>query len=224
MMQALRPAWAVFLKDARSELRTRYALNALFLFAVTTLTIVLFAFQTAQIPAVVHAGMLWVLIFFAAMSGLSRAFITEEDRGTAMLLRLTTRPAPVFFGKLLFNSLLLLGLTAILSALYLMTVPGVTVGDPWGFAVALALGALGLASASTIIGAIIARANVRGTLYPVLSFPIVLPLLLTVIRATTVALAGEGAGSAADEVKVMVSYFVAVTTASYLLFEFIWQD
>ena len=71
---------AVLRKDAASEFRTRYALNSLFLFTVTTLSIILFAFQSSPVPLQVHAGLLWVLIFFAAMSGLSRAFITEEER------------------------------------------------------------------------------------------------------------------------------------------------
>ena len=41
---------AVFRKDTASELRTRYALNALFLFTVTTLSIILFSFQSATVP------------------------------------------------------------------------------------------------------------------------------------------------------------------------------
>jgi len=47
---------AVFRKDTSSELRTRYALNALFLFTVTTLSIILFSFQGATVPLQVHAG------------------------------------------------------------------------------------------------------------------------------------------------------------------------
>lgn len=215
---------AVFRKDTASELRTRYALNALFLFTVTTLSIILFSFQSATVPAQVHAGLLWVLIFFAAMSGLSRAFITEEDRGTILLLKLSTVSTPVFYGKLLFNVLLLLALTAVLTVMYALVVPGFVVEGIWTLCTALFLGTVGLASASTIIGALIAKANARGTLYPVLSFPIVLPLLLTVIRATTTAMEDPSWGAAGDEYRVLLSYIAVINAASYLVFDFIWKD
>ena len=39
----LRSALAVFLKDWRSELRTRYAVSALLMFVVTTISIILFS-------------------------------------------------------------------------------------------------------------------------------------------------------------------------------------
>jgi heme exporter protein B len=215
---------AVFIKDTSSELRTRYALNALFLFTVTTLSIILFSFQSATVPVQVHAGLLWVLIFFAAMSGLSRTFITEEDRGTILLLKLSTISTPVYYGKLLFNVLLLLALTTILTVLYALVLPGFSVADTSTLCTALFLGTVGLASASTIIGALIAKANARGTLYPVLSFPIVLPLLLTVIRATTIAMEQEGWDAAMDEYRVLLSYIIAINAASYLVFEYIWKD
>lgn len=215
---------AILRKDTYSELRTRYALNALFLFTVTTLSIILFSFQSATVPAQVHAGLLWVLIFFAAMSGMSRTFITEEDRGTVLLLKLSTPPTPVFYGKLLFNVLLLLALTAVLTVLYALVVPGFAVQGIAALCTSLFLGSVGLASASTIIGALIAKANARGTLYPVLSFPIVLPLLLTVIRATATSMEDPAWGAAGDEYKVLLSYIVVINAASYLVFEFIWKD
>jgi heme exporter protein B len=40
---------------------------------------------------------LWVVIFFGAMSGLSRTFVTEEERGTAMTLQLLASPSAVYF-------------------------------------------------------------------------------------------------------------------------------
>lgn len=35
--------WAIFLKDLKSEIRTRYALNALLMFVVVTISMILFA-------------------------------------------------------------------------------------------------------------------------------------------------------------------------------------
>ena len=67
----LRATVAVFLKDWHSELRTRYAISALGMFVVTTISMILFSLAGEQASPEVLAGMLWVVIFFAAMSGLA---------------------------------------------------------------------------------------------------------------------------------------------------------
>jgi heme exporter protein B len=89
------------------------------------------------------------------------------------------------------------------------------------FAAVIARGASGC---GVIIAAIIARANTKGTLYPVLSFPILLPLLMTVIKATRMASEGASWSDAGGEFQILVSYIVVVITTSYLLFEYIWKD
>ena len=79
-------------------------------------------------------------------------------------------------------------------------------------------------SSATIIAAIIAKAGARGTLYPVLSFPILIPLLMTVMNATTRALAGEPFINAIGELQVLVGYLLVMVGGSYLLFDFVWKD
>lgn len=217
-------AIAVFRKDLRSELRTRYALNALLMFVITTLSIILFAIGNENVSPEVLAGVFWIVIFFSTMSGLSRAFVAEEERGTVMTLQLMARPMTVYAGKLLFNTVLLAALNVVTTCLYLLLVTGFAVGNYAIFLPAMLLGTLGLASASTIIAAIIAKANTKGTLYPVLSFPILLPLLLTLINTTKLAVDGAPFVEAVGDFQVLVSYFVVVTTISWVLFEYIWRD
>src|SRR5512139_1359149 len=94
----VRSVVAVFLKDWRSELRTRYAMSALVMFVITTIAILMFSIGSEEPPADVVSGMLWVVIFFASMSGLSRTFVMEEERGTVMTLQLLTGPGAVYAG------------------------------------------------------------------------------------------------------------------------------
>jgi heme exporter protein B len=220
----LRSVWAIFRKDWHSELRTRYAISALIMFVITTISIMLFSIGSEGAPPEVLSAMLWVVIFFAAMSGLSRTFVMEEERGTSLMLQLLAPPSAVFFGKLLFNLVLVLALNCVTVCLYAVFITGFVVKSPSIFVVTVALGSVGFASASTIIAAIIARANTRGTLYPVLSFPILLPLLLTVIDGTRLAADGAFFQEAYGGFQILVSYIVAVTAISYLLFDHIWKD
>jgi heme exporter protein B len=219
-----RSAYAIFMKDWRSELRTRYAMSALIMFVVTTISIILFSLGSEGAPPEVLSAMLWVVLFFAAMSGLSRTFVAEEERGTVLTLQLLTLPSAVLFGKLLFNLVLVFGLSVVTVVLYALFISGFAVKTVSIFLVTIALGSIALAASSTIIAAIIAKANTRGTLYPVLAFPILLPWLLTVINATRLASEGAPFVEALGEFQILVSYIVVVVATSYLVFGYIWKD
>lgn len=223
-MNAWKSIFAIVTKDLQSELRTRYALNALLMFVITTVSIILFALRGDQPSSTVLAGMFWVVVFFSAMSGLSRAFVSEEERGTALTLQLVAASSSVYFGKLFFNILLTLSLVLGVLIVYTLAFPGFTIRSPDVFLVTVLLGSLGLASAATIIAAIIAKANTRGTLYPVLSFPILIVLLMSVMNATAKALDGEQFGEAAVDFLVLISYVMVITAGSYLLFDYVWKD
>ncbi|MBI5463779.1 MAG: heme exporter protein CcmB [Ignavibacteriales bacterium] len=216
--------YALVMKDVRSELRTRYALNALLMFVVTSVTTVLFALRSDNPSAQLLAGMFWVVVFFTAMSGLSRIFVSEEERGTTLTLRLLTIPSVVFVGKLVVNCLLTLTLTAAVSVLYVWAFPGFAIVSWDVFIATVFLGSLGFASASTILAAIIAKANVRGSLYPVLAFPVLVPLLMTVMNATARALEGETIALAFGDLQVLVGYLLVMTAGSFLLFDYVWVE
>jgi len=223
-MDWIRSVTAIFMKDWRSELRTRYAISALLMFVVTTISIILFSLGSESARPEVLCGMLWVVIFFSAMSGLSRTFVMEEERGTAMTLQLTARGSAVYVGKLLFNLVLVTGLDILTVALYALLINGFVIKTYSIFVVIVALGGVGFAAAATIIAAIIARASTKGTLYPVLSFPILLPLVLTVINGTRLASDGALIEEAYGEFQILISYIVVVIAVSLLVFDYVWKD
>lgn len=226
-MSSERSGWisktlAVLAKDLRTELRTRYALNALFMFAFTTLVVVSFSLGTANLSAKVNSALYWIVIFFSAMSALAGVFIKEEDTKTAQTLRLYARPSIIYTGKLFYNILLLFLLCLLITPLYTIFM-NVDVPDPLLFGCVVFLGCLGLAGATTIIGAIVAKANVRGALFAVLSFPVLLPLLVAAISGTNAALGNEGWAGAENDLKLLAAYAVIMITASVVLFDFVWN-
>jgi heme exporter protein B len=168
--------------------------------------------------------MFWVVVFFAAMSGLSRIFVSEEERGTTMTLQLVASPSVVYFGKLIFNCGLTLILSSAVTILYVAVFPAFMIKAITIFTLTIFLGSLGFASAATIIAAIIAKANTKGTLYPVLSFPILIPLLMTVMKSTTRALDGELFTAAMGEFQILISYLMIMIAGSYLLFDYVWKE
>ena len=223
-MNFIKSTLAVVSKDIRSELRTRYAMNALMMFVVISVATILFALREEEASSEVLSGMFWVVIFFTAMSGLSRIFVSEEERGTTMTLQLVASPSVVYFGKLIFNCGLTITLSTVVTLLYVTVFPTFTIGSWAIFTVTIFLGSLGFAAAATILAAIIAKANTKGTLYPVLSFPILIPLLMTVMKSTARALDGEMLSAALGEFQILVSYVMIMIAGSYLLFDFVWKE
>jgi heme exporter protein B len=217
-------AYSLFKKDIQSELRTRYAINALVMFILVTISVILFSIGSEKISEYLTGGLLWVVIFFSSMSGLSRAFVSEEERGTVMTLHLIASPNTVFTGKLLFNLILVFAMNIVIALLYSLIFDSFVLKNLSLFIVAFILGNIGIAASSTIIAAIIAKAGSKGTLYPVLSFPILLPLILTLLELTKFSIDGASIGESYVELTVLICYNVVILTASFLLFDFIWKD
>lgn len=216
-------ALAVFQKDVVSEFRTRYAINAVALFAVTTLIAVSMAVGGFGVrDAKLLSALLWVILFFSSMSGLSRAFVREEEGRTAIALRLSVDPVVVYAGKLVFNLALLLALEVVIVPLFIVMM-NVSVHNWTLFVLTLVLGSIGLSAAATIVAAIVSKANAKGALFAVLSFPLLAPLLVTAIPASSAAMS-EAAAANRGSLLTLLAYAGAVITASVLLFEFIWEE
>jgi heme exporter protein B len=216
-------AAAVLVKDWRAELRTRHALHTLLLFAVTTLVTVSMALGPAGVdPAMrssVLPALLWIILLFAAAAGLPRGFVQEEETHTATALRLAAAPSAVFCGKALYSASLLLAVEALLVPLYL-AVMDLPLARPGLLLLALGAGGLGLAVGSTLLAAIVAQAQGRGALFPILAFPVLLPLLLLAVELTRGAVTGTvGEGVTAN----LLAYDGAIAVAGLMLFPLVWN-
>ncbi len=217
---------AVASKDLRTEFRTRVAMNSLGLFALTVLAAVSYTVGPYRITAedrpFLLAVLLWIVIFFAALAGLDRSFVKEEESHTAPLLRLAASPLAVWLGKLVFNLLLIYMLMAILVPLFciLMGYKILMVGQ---FVLILFLGGYTLAVITTIIAAIIARAMTRGALFSVLSLPLLLPLLIFLIQGTA-AVADGSVETVSNTVRAVLSMGGIMTIVSAGLFPVVWGD
>ena len=232
-----REAGAVLVRELRGEWRTRVALSGTVLFAVASLTLIGLSFHVqggaGVIDAPVVAALLWMLTLFTAATGLGRVWVQEEERGTALALRLSARATVVWSGKFGANLLLLWGLTALAAPILL------GLGDSANAARAnhallfcvLTVGDIGVAAVFTTTGALVAQASAKGGLLAALSFPLLMPLLLAGVHGTLAALgAGVPAGKAipfapgAGDLQVLASFAVVATVASLLLIDFVWND
>jgi len=200
-------------------------MSALLLFVVTTVTLVVFAAASEPMPRPIAAAVLWIVMFTTAMTGLGRCFVAEEERGTSLLLRMSATPSHIYAGKLLGNIVqaLVANLAAALLFIFFLS-DTITVGNPTLLVLVVSTGSIGMATALTVISAIVAKAGSRNALLPVLSFPILVPLLLPGVNAMIYGLAGLSVAEAMPDILLMLSYTGILVVVSYLVFEVLWCD
>jgi heme exporter protein B len=88
----------------------------------------------------------------------------------------------------------------------------------------LLLGSLGFSIAFTFIASIAAKANNSATLMAILSFPVILPILLTLVRLSSIALRLIQDTSYTRDILNLLAIDVILITLTFVLFPFIWKD
>ncbi|MEM8963229.1 MAG: heme exporter protein CcmB [Acidobacteriota bacterium] len=222
-------SYALFVKEWRTEWRTRHALSTVALFAFTTLVVTSFTLGPAGTGSAMRPVLpiiLWVILLFASTAGLPRSFVHEEETGTAAALRLSAGPFAVFAGKFFYNLTLLLALEVMIVPLFLVLLQ-VPVADPMRLMLAMLTGGWGLAAASTLIAAMVGQTQNRGPLFAVLAFPLLLPLVIFAVRLTWSAIEPSTAPLAVDPglmaLRLLLLYDGSVTVAGLMLFPVIWN-
>ncbi len=223
-MAVLQRSYAVLKKELMSEFRTRYAISAILLFVLTTITMIVFATSGAVLTSDVAAGVLWIVMFFGAMTGLSKSFVSEEERGTSLYLKLVAGSSAIYFGKLAFNIILSISLNAVAVVLFFMFIGNIKLASPEIFVFSILMGSIAIAASTTIISALIAKANSKNALFPVLSFPIILPVIVLGIQTTVLSFEGADFEKARSDFQLLFSYSGLMVLASYYLFDYVWKE
>ncbi|HEY3415038.1 MAG TPA: heme exporter protein CcmB [Armatimonadota bacterium] len=218
----MRAALALVKKDALAESRSRTALNASLLFAVTSLVAVAFSLGPRRVAPSILASILWVVIFFAATAGLARSFVAEEESGTALALRMAGKAHAVLLGKLLANLGLMLVLEAVVLPLFLLLM-ALPIANWRGFACVLLLGTIGLSAAATVSAALVAKARGRGELFAAIAFPLLIPALIGGIRGTQACLPGSRA-ALDGPIELLIAFDGLLLTVAFLVFEVLWEE
>jgi heme exporter protein B len=229
--QGMGVVWAVAEKDLRVELRTRYALGAVLPFAATMLLAFGFALgpdrtllqQTAP-------GLLWLAGLFAAVDLFHRSYQSEAEGGALDGLLL----APVHKGAIYLGK----ALAAAAQVLVLLVVTGLMVavlfGLPLGrspalLALTMVLGVIGLSALGSLFGLLTVMGGRQAAL-PILVLPLVTPVVIGAIRATSSLTVGSGAGNPVDGagvggwLGVLLAFDAAFLATGYLVYGHLIED
>jgi len=221
-MTFLAQVLAILWKDIRCELRSKQTWTGMGLFALLVLVIFNFAFDLrVDNKAAIAPGVLWVAFVFASLLGLGRTIAAEREKGSMdrLLLCPVDRKA-IYLAKLLGN-LLFIGMVEIVA----LPVYAALFNVPL-FAGALLpivlLGTLGVATIGTLFSAMAAATRARELLLPVLVFPLIVPVVISAVRAT-----GSLIVAAPNEppwLGLIAAFDVIFLSISMLMFEFVIEE
>jgi len=222
------PYWAavgaIAWKDLRAEVRSRELINSMLLFTLMTVMVFSLALELdARTRENVVAGVLWVTIVFAGILGLGRSLAAEKDRGSldALLLAPIARSA-LFFGKMIGNLLFVL-IIALLLLVLLTVLFNLTLLKPLLLLVVL-LGGIGFTTVGTLLASMSVHARARETLLPILLMPVVLPILISAVRASSAILNDLPSEDWLPWIQLLAVGDVIFLVAAYMLFDFVVEE
>jgi len=218
---------ALVRKDLRVELRTFESVPAMTLFAVTTFVLFHFGLDRSTLDGDLAAGVLWVTLLFAAVLGVNRLFVAEEEQGgfDGFLLAPVDRTALFVATALaLFGFLCVIELVAVPAFAILLLGP-----SPWGGALELVavllLANAGIAVVGTLVGGIAVRTRARDLIGPLITLPLLVPVILAASEASAPLFAAGGAQALPGRwVAVLAIYDLIFGLVAYGVFDFLLED
>ncbi|MEI7500909.1 MAG: heme exporter protein CcmB [Bacteroidota bacterium] len=208
-------------KEISLELKQKYVINGILLYLVSTIFVTYLAFENAITPETWNS-LFWIILLFVAVNGISKSFVQESPARHLYYYTIASAQA-VVLSKIIYNLFLMAILSVLAFGFFLLLMGNQVVNIPL-FLLTLLLGSLGLSSVLTMVSAIASRASHNFSLMAILSFPIVLPLLATLMKVSRTALNSMDWSGLSGFLVILLTINVAVIALAYLLFPYLWKD
>ena len=219
-MKAYREIRDLLRKDFLLELRKGYALSGILLYVFSTVFIVFASF--ISLNASVWNILFWIVLLFASVNAIVKSFVQESGARQLYYYTLVS-PLSVLLAKVLYNVGLLLCISLLIWGA-LAFVSSNPVRDEALFLFAIFLGSSGLAITFTFISAISAKADNNATLLAILGFPLVVPILMTLVKLSANALGLLHDTAWEKDILALAAIDLLLLGAAFILFPFLWRD
>ncbi|MDB5009821.1 MAG: transporter permease [Mucilaginibacter sp.] len=227
-MNLINQTWHLFKKEILLEWRSKYAFNGVLLYVVSTVFICYISFNLT--PGFEHSGgykivwnvLFWIIILFASVNAIAKSFM-QESKSRLLYYYTIASPQAIILSKIIYNILLMSLLSILALIVYLLFFTN-TIGDPIFYFLSVLLGSCSFSTVFTMISAIASKAGNNGTLMSILSFPVIIPVILVLIRLSKGAMDGLERSLNYGNIGVLCAINVIVLATSLLLFPYLWRD
>lgn len=227
-MKLFDQTWELLKKEVLLEWRSKYAFNGVLLYVVSTVFICYISFSLtpgfdkSQGYKVVWNVLFWIIMLFASVNAIAKSFL-QESKSRLLYYYSIASPQAIILSKTIYN-ILLMSLLGILALVVYMLFFNNTLGDPLFYFISVILGCISFSTVFTMISAIASKAGNNGTLMAILSFPVIIPVILMLIRLSKHAMDGIERSLSYGDMGALLAINAIVIATALLLFPFLWRD
>ncbi len=213
---------ALIKKEFLLEFRQKSTLGGVLVYVAGTIFVSVLCFN-GRLDKPTWNALFWIITLFTSVTISGKSFL-KESGGAGLFNYLHYSPQQFIIAKILYNMVFMLALSFITFFFYAFFVKN-EVGNMPMFFIVLTLASTGLAGVLSLMSAIAAKANGNFAMMSILSFPVVMPLILVVIRLSKQAVDGlEWAGVSLSFISILAALNVLTIALSFLLFPYLWKD
>lgn len=207
-------------KELILEWRQKSAVSGIILYVFSTIFVVYLTFIT--VDGRTWNALIWIILLFASVNAVAKSFIQENSQRQLYYYTIAN-PLAIIFSKIIYNILLLMVIGLLAFGTFSLLV-GNPVKDMGMFLMALLFSSIGLSITFTFISAISIKANNSATLMVILSFPVILPILMTLIKLSANALRLIQDTNYTKDLMILIAIDVILGSLAVILFPFLWRD
>lgn len=208
-------------KELLLEWRQKYAIGGILLYVCSTVFIVFIA-GGEEIEPKLWNSLFWIVVLFASVNAVVKSFV-QENTGQMIYYYTLFPPIAVILSKMFYNIILLSILCLLTYAAFSLFINNPVI-DYERFFLALLLGSSGFSIVLTFVSAIASKANNSATMLAILGFPVIIPVLLTVIALTKTALQSKLILSSNAGISILIAVDLVMLGMGLLLFPYLWRD
>ncbi|WEA02756.1 heme exporter protein CcmB [Mucilaginibacter sp. SJ] len=227
-MKLVNETWYLLKKEVLLEWRSKYAFNGVLLYVVSTVFVCYISlnlnpgFSSSSGYPIVWNVLFWIIMLFASVNAIAKSFM-QESKSRLLYYYSIASPQAIILSKTIYNILLMALLSTLALIIYKVFFPN-ALGDPLYYFLAVLLGSISFSTVFTMISAIASKAGNNGTLMAILSFPVIIPVILVLIKLSKSAMDGVDRSFFYGNIGVLCAINAIVIATALLLFPYLWRD
>lgn len=217
-----KPVLSLLKKDILLELRQQHTLYGILLYIASTIFVL--SLSIDDMDGKVWNGLFWVIQLFVCVNAVAKSFM-QESKGRMLYYYTIVSPVNFILAKLLYNVMLMVGMSLICLFLYSVFLPGNPLNDAWVFIGIVILGGSSISLVFTLMSALAAKASHNAALMAILGFPVILPLLLLLMRLSKAAFDEVfKEGAVLQLTGLIIGLDALIIMMSVVLFPYLWKE
>ena len=215
--------FAILYKDFKIEINQSHLFFSVGLYVISSIYIIYISYQPTGILSLEHwVSIFWVIILFSSISAVSKSFFQESGNRNYYYYYVLS-PDELIFSKLIYNFLFIVFVTFLTFIIFSFLL-GNFIYSLSFFLTLLFVGALSISNCLTLISAIGHQVKNNSMLISVLSFPVIIPILLLLIRLSKISSSEFSWNLIQDDFYLLILLNIILVAMTKILFSYLWRN